>query len=230
VSYSCNTRPNKNEKYSLKDSVLAKHFESIETSDDFDSTDLNYKMLRAYANNDTSFFRKRESDIADDERYNKQWQFMDSCIHEPKLHSLPVDEAYRFIYSAAFCPYKMHITVSRKADSSNLHFILYQTAWDTVECKIINEYDKKITSKNWQDFMQSLSFADFWGLKKDNGVHGLDGTSLTVTGYKKGDSMYNVPAQFTYVYRWGHEWTSLNDPFKLIHKFSGNKNGCIWFE
>lgn len=228
--FSCNTKSNKTDNYSLKDTILVKHFEDIESSDDFDSTELNYKALKAYVNNDTAFFKKLESDIADNERYKKQWEYMDSCIHQPKLQSLQVDEAYRFIYSAAFCPYKTHITVSRKGDSSNIHFILYQNQWDTVKCQIITEYDKTLSSKHWESLMNSLSIADFWGLKKDNGVRGLDGNSLTVTGYIKGDSMYNRPAQFNYVYRWVYERTSLKGPFNLILKFSENKDWCIWRE
>jgi hypothetical protein len=230
LSFSCNTKSNRTDNYSLKDTILVKHFEAIESSDDFDSTDLNYKVLKAYVNNDTAFFEKIESGLVEKERYNKQWQYMDSCIHQPKLQSLPVDEAYRFIYSAAFCPYKLQVTVSRKADRSNLHFILYQNQYDTVECKIVTEYDKTLSSKNWEALMNSLSIADFWGLKKDNGVRGLDGNSLTVTGYLKGDSTNNRPAQFNYVYRWVYERTSLKEPFNLILKLSGNKSGCIGFE
>lgn len=65
---------------------------------------------------------------------------------------------------------------------------------------------------------------------QDNGVHGLDGNSLTVIGYKKGDPLYNIPAQFSYVYRWAYERTSLKGPFNLIRKFCGNKSDCIGFE
>ncbi|OQP50881.1 hypothetical protein A4H97_03385 [Niastella yeongjuensis] len=226
LAFSCNTKPNITDNYSLKDTILEKHFKAIESSDDFDSTDLNYKVLKAYVNNDTLFFKNLESDIVDNERYNKQWQSMDSCIHQSKIQSMDVDEAYRFIYSAAFCPYKINVTVSKKADSSNLHFILYQYKWDTADCNIISEYDKKLTTKNWEDITESLSTSDFWGLKKDNGVHGVDGSSLTVTGYKNRDSVYNRPAKFHYVYRWSQN--VLRDPFHLILKLSGNQKGCLW--
>lgn len=76
--------------------------------------------------------------------------------------------------------------------------------------------------------MAALVQADFWGLKKDNGVHGLDGNSLTVTGYKK--SGYSPGDQFNYVYRWLWQDYSISAPFNLVLKLSGNKKGCVWVE
>lgn len=226
LSISCNTKSQKIDDHSLIDSILVKHFKAVESAEDFDSTDINYKVLKAYVNNDIIFLKNRGADIVDNERNNEQWQFLDSCIHQPKIQSLPVDEAYRFVYLAGFCPYKINVTVSRKGDSSNLHFILYQYKWDTADCRIISEYDKAISPKNWKEIIESLNECDFWGLKKDNGVHGVDGSTLTVTGFRQRDSLFNSPAKFNYVYRWSPY--GLSGPFQLILKLSGNKKGCFW--
>jgi hypothetical protein len=148
----------------------------------------------------------------------------DSCVKQTRLQALGVDEAYRFNYHKSFCPYATDVTISNKRDSINLHFILYQQDWEAT-CKIINEFDKKLTIQNWNDVMESLTRADFWGLKRDNGYHGLDGDGLTVTGYKKG--MDNNRDDFHLVYRWDVHRTALIDPFILVLKFSGDKQGCL---
>jgi len=228
VLVSCNYQSNKTPYYSLKDSVLVKQLNSIESSNEFDTTDINYKTLKAYAANDTAFLKKMYFDIEESEKLNKQIQLIDSCIHQTKLQSLAVDEAYRFIYSAAFCPYNLNVTITKKGDSANLHLILYQYNGNTVNFRIITEFDKIITIRNWEDLVSSLNEADFWGLKKENGVTGFDGDDITVIGYKKRPYWRNN--QINYVHRWSVTNTALREPYNLILKLSGIKKGCYWAE
>ena len=225
---SCDQTSNHISTASYKDSVLKAHIQYLEISDEFDTTEVNYKVLKAYLKNDTAYFRELREDIEEDKKLRKQWSMFDSCIHLPKIHELDVDKAYRFIYSAAFCPYKISITISKNYDTFNLHFILYQFKWDTASCRIITEYNRPISNKNWNEFADAMQVADFWGLKKQNGFHGLDGDDLKVWGFENGDTALGRPSRFSYVERWLVAKSSLADPFQLLLKFSGNKRGCLW--
>ncbi len=225
---SCKNSGNKNLSYSIRDSVLQEHLAALDSLPYFDTTDINYKILKAYKSNDTFFFKNLHIDIEREKKFRHQWDLIDSCAKEQKLSDLNVDEAYRFIYQAAFCPYKVNVTITKKTDSASLHFLIYQYQWDTAKCRIINEFDKKLPIKNWTEITESLDKYDFWGLKRENGVHGLDGSSLTVIGYKKRDTLYRRETKTNFIYRWGG--TTLGEPFHLVLKISGNKQGCFWIE
>ena len=222
---SCNNGADNSLKYSLRDSVTKKHLEWLDSSNHSDTADINYKVLKAYLKNDTFFFKTLYADIEKERKYKQHYEINDSCIHQATLQDLDADEAYRFVYTAAFCQYKLNVTMSKIGDSSNIHFIILQDVWLNSICKVINEYDKKITAKDWEDFSQLMNEADFWGLKSINGVQGLDGSTLITTGFTKG---YNTPEgkpKFNYVYRWGY--STLSDPFNFILKLSGNTQGCL---
>ncbi|MBN9295756.1 MAG: hypothetical protein J0I41_02045 [Filimonas sp.] len=216
--------------FSLRDSILATYFKVTDSLSNSDTTDFNYKIVKAYMTNDTVFLKKLRTDIELERSPGTRWAALDSCIHIPKLQDLDADEAYRFVYEAAFCPYKINVTVSRKKDNSTLHFILYQFAWDSASCKIIKEYDKKLVPAHWNEITDAIQYADFWGLKRDNNIHGNDGDDITVIGYQKADSLRGRPAKYNYVRRWSITQTSLHNPFHLILKLSDNKQGCIWTE
>ncbi len=220
-----NTKP-----YSLRDTVVKKYFAIADSTDQIDTTEESYKILKAYVLNDTASIKKLKADFIDFRKFDEEWSIYDSCIHQKKLQSLDIDTGYRFIYDRAFCPYKINATITKSGDSVKLNFILYQPNWDTAKCRIISEFNKSLTQKNWDDLMFAIRKCDFWGLKKLNGIQGVDGDGLTVIGYIKDNPRFPRPAQFKYVYRWGISSTSLEDPFHLLLKISGNKKGCIWIE
>ncbi len=230
VFCSCEQTINQISTDSYNDSVAKEYILYLEGLGEFDTTEVNYKVLKAYFKKDASYFRKLRENIEEDKKSRKQWDIVDSCVHLPKVHELNADKAYRFIYSAAFCPYKISITISKKDDTSILHFILYQFKWDTASCRIINEYNRPISNKNWNDFEDAMQMADFWGLKKENGFHGLDGDDLKVWGFEKSDMDFGRLPRFNYVERWLIAKSSLADPFQLLLKFSGNKQGCVWIQ
>lgn len=211
-------------KYSLRDSVTKEHLQLIDSSIYVDTTDINYKVLKAYLANDTAFFSKLHLDIARKNELKERFKNNDSCIHQKLLQDLNADEAYRFVYTAAFCQYKLNVTISRSGDSSNIHFITLQDVWLNGECKIINEYDKKITLKDWEGFCQLMRSADFWGLKSINNTHVTDASTLITTGFERGYGKFEGKPRFHYVYRYGV--TTLADPFTFVLKLSGNKKGC----
>ncbi len=222
---SCNNTADNAIEYSLRDSVTKKHLELVDASTYSDTTDINYKVLKAYLANDTFFFKKLYADIEKERKYQQQYKINDSCIHQAALPAINADEAYRFVYTAAFCQYKLNVTISKTGNTSNIHFIIWQDVWLNKICKVINEYDKKITEKDWEDFSQLMKKADFWGLKSTNGVQGLDGSTLITTGFTKGYRTYEGKPKYNYVYRWGY--STLSDPFNFVLKLSGNTQGCL---
>src|SRR5688572_15854378 len=129
VLISCNIKNENSKMYSLKDTVTREYLEIIDSTDYSDTTDINYKILKAYLKNDTFFFKKLHSDIEKERRYKEQWENNDTCIHQPSLQDLDADEAYRFVYTAAFCEYKLNVTISKRGDSANIHFIILQDVW-----------------------------------------------------------------------------------------------------
>jgi hypothetical protein len=223
---SCNQGNNSELKYSIRDTVLKEHLLEIDSLPYYDTTEINYKILRAYQNNDTAFFKNLSSQIKREKEYKNYWSSMDTCIHQQKLQELGVDEAYRFIFLPAFCRTPINMTVTKKGDITNLHFLLFQNKYDTASCKIISEYDKKLTQKEWEEFSDKLLAADIWGLKRENGIHGLDGSTITFIGYQKGNSSFNRPDKISYVNRW--EFSTLHEAFTYLLKISGNKKGCYW--
>ena len=222
---SCNNSVDNQNVYSLRDSVTREHLKRIDSAFYFDTADVNYKVLKAYITNDTAFFTQLYVDIERERKYRQQLEISDSCIHQPSLKDLNVEESYRFVYTAAFCDYKLNVTVSKYGDSANIHFIIFKDLWLNDTCKIVNEYNKKITKKNWDDFSRLMDKADFWGLKSTNGVHGFDGSTLVVTGFSNGYRSLDGKARFNYVNRWGY--STLSEPFDLVLKLSGNRQGCI---
>ena len=222
---SCNNRADNSIKYSLRDSVTKKHLEWVDSSTYSDTTDINYKVLKAYLANDTFFFKKLNADIEKERKKKQRYEINDSCIHQATLQALNADEAYRFVYTAVFCQYKLNVTISKTGNTSNIHYIILQDVWLNNICKVINEYDKKITEKDWENFSQLMEKADFWGLKSTNGVQGLDGSTLNTTGFTKGYRTSESNPKYNYVHRWGY--STLSAPFSFVLKLSGNTQGCL---
>lgn len=160
VFISCNNQSTNNLN-SIRDTVIKRHFQTVDSSERFDTSDLNYRVLKAYVSNDTMFLIKTLLDI---ERYKtdqKRFGLQDSCLHQRKLQDLKVDEAYRFIYNGAFCPYEQITTISRAGDNINLNFILWQYESDSTGCRKINEFDKRLSTENWNEVKEKIEDADF---------------------------------------------------------------------
>lgn len=210
-----------------RDSALKSYLQFIDTLPYYDTTDLNYKVLQAYQNNDSSFFIKFFKEQKRKEEFLKQWANNDTCVKLKSLEDLGVDQAYRFKYTSAFCSMPIVATVTKKGDIINLHFIVYQTQYDTVHCKIINEINKKMTLHNWEDFYRMLMQADIWGLKRENGISGVDGSTITFTAFENIPNT-SRPARQCYVERW--VYSTLSDAFDYTLKLSGNTKGCYWIK
>ena len=156
-----------------------------------------------------------------------EMEIASSCIHLKNLKELNCDRAYRFIYHSAFCYDPIVATITKKQDSINLHFLVYHLKHDTTPCRVITEFNRRLTSDNWDNFYNNLENADIWGLKRENGRRGVDGSTLTFMAYENEAYVRNNP-RHCYIHRW--VYSSLNETFDYVLKISGNKTGCYWVQ
>ena len=210
-------------KMSFRDSVIKAYKEEANANRKFDTSDLNYEILNAYAANDSLSLNKILHEINTEKENRKWWGQLDSCIRLTSLNDMDIDEGYRFEYDGGLCPLRQITTICKRNDTIKLNFQLYQLKWDTADCRKLDEFDRLLTLKNWKDFLDKVDRGDFWGLKNDNNRSGLDGSTYYITGYKK--TFNNSPAKNHFVYRWEH--TSLYEAFEFATQLAANKKGCL---
>ncbi len=192
------------------------YFESKETSAEF---------LEAYYLNDTISLKQLYNSRLENFKRIKSYD-PDSCLNQSDLRDLHVAEAYRFMYWQAFCDNALNVTISKQGDSILLDCIVFQGLDARVPCGIISRNKKALTLREWDTFKTKLDYSDFWGLKQQNGVSGLDGNGVTILGYIQGDKSINKLDKLHSVYRFWVEGTDLFNPFKEILKLSGKNLGC----
>ncbi|QEC65831.1 hypothetical protein FRZ67_00380 [Panacibacter ginsenosidivorans] len=216
--YACNSG---SETYLLRDSVTHKYLSIIDTSGQYDTSEINYKILRAYISNDTTFFHQLQQDIdKNSSRERANWDLWDSDIPLPKLQNLNVDEAYRFIFSIVASPSYDVVTITKQQDMIMLYYTHFNRDDINYTPPKVAKSDSTILQINqWDELTSKLYNADFWGLKKENNRRGTDGSDLTVIGYRKG--INGLPEKYNYVHRF---WSSTLDNaffyvyFKLLDK------------
>jgi hypothetical protein len=210
-----------------RDTALNSYLQFLDSLPYYDTSDLNYKALKAYKNNDSNFFYEFSNEQKIKKEFQNQLASNDTCIKLANLQDLSVDQAYRFKFIPAFCSMPIVTTITKKGDIINLHFIVYQTQYDTINCKMINEIKKQLTLKNWEDFCLKLKQADIWGLKRENGISGLDGSKITFTGFENYPNR-DLPSRHFYIERWGS--STLNDAFNYTILMSGNTKGYFYIK
>ncbi len=222
----CNNSDNKSTKFD-REIALKKYLLAIENIPFYDTSDINFKVLKAYQCNDSLFFSNIENEQKYENSYEAKLKIKSSCIHLKNLKDLNCDKAYRFTYYAPFCSKPIVATITKKQDSINLHFLVYQLKHDTTPCMIITEFNKRLTSDNWDTFYNKLENADIWGLKRENGRSGVDGSTLTFMAYENDANERNNP-RHCYIDRW--VYSSLDETFVYVLKISGNRKGCYWMQ
>jgi len=199
----------------------------VDTMPYYDTYNIEYKLLKAYSSNDTNTLKKLVGQV---ENLNTKldWQInLDSCLKQRAFKDIKAEEKYRFNYSSAFCTYTTSTTIIRYKDSTVLNTIVYQYARDTFPFKIIDQSSITIDSLSWDKFQESMEVADFWGLKPDNGKHGVDGSTLEVYGFKKGTNAEWNPDKSSFIKRWSPAYNSILNSFILLLKYSKTKKGCM---
>jgi len=225
--YSCHQDLNHNKSISTRDSILNQYLKVIDTLPYYDTANQDYQFLRAYALNDTSTLKN----IRD---YHTRFKtipwidyYLDSSATSQDFSKLNADEAYSFGYYASFCPYYTVTTIFKSGEVIKINSIVYQNAdsYDSIPCKIVEQTMLTVDSLSWEKFKESLEVADFWGLKEDNGYHGVDGSSLNILGFQKVGRGHKE--RRAYVTRWNPHNLSITGSFIMLLRFSKIKSGCL---
>jgi len=215
----CQEQNSQKSKPSLKDSVLNEYLQDKASLPYFDTSESNFRIMKAYNKNDTAFLSKVRDKLEEEKKYRPSLDSMESCLQQPKLQDLKVEEAYRFLYRSTGSSTNFHITISKFGEELKLRFITYKfQGYDTLGCRILEEYDKPISATMWTSVVNALDTADFWGLKENNGIEGYDGDNIKIIGYINKTQFF--PGRHHLVYRWAVSRTTLSKAFELVMKYS----------
>jgi hypothetical protein len=187
----------------------------IDTSGQYDTSELNHKILKAYIANDTAFFKQLRANIKKQTTNRANSDLWNADIPLPNIKNIDADEVYRFIYSLQGGPAYEVITISKKADSCKLHYFSFYGGGDTHVYQMKDQYTESLTIAVWNGLTDKLKQGDFWQLKKGDGVRGLDARDLTVIGYIKPNPARGTGGQYNFVHRFMS--STLDDAFFMVH-------------
>ncbi len=183
--FACKTKNESVPKQAYKDSVLKQYVDyTSQLPYFFDKSSYDYRFIKAYYINDTAFLKKASDDIAISDQ-NITDGFPDSCRRHPVIEKFKVDYVYQFDYSKSFCTLAYYFTITKNKDTIILQSVIYQGDNNTQSCKAVRQDSMKLTQQNWDDFMESIQFADFWGLNQYKQTIGFDGDFLTVKAIER---------------------------------------------
>ncbi|MBC7873130.1 MAG: hypothetical protein H7Y01_03985 [Ferruginibacter sp.] len=238
---SCNQPDSIRKNESFKDSVLKQFFSIVDSIGFYDTTTYDFNILKAYANDDTIFFKKMKKNL---DQYVEPHVFngTDKCILPKKLSDLPVDEAYRFIYTGSFCFFGQSVTISKKGDSIKLHFVDYILPYQENKkmtfsdkngtqyvvdsnCVIVKQFEKSLQPEDWDNLEQALDNTDYWGLKTHNPTPFLDPSFWQIDAYTR-QPRYSTNQQVHSVIRSSSSMSSFIALGLLFMKLSGEKIMC----
>lgn len=221
---SCRHHPQQTAPIPLRDSLVRQYLHGLDSVGNDDTASTSVRVLKAYLANDTGFLKKFDSDRIRSITFQRQWSPLDSCIHQPRLQDMGIDEGYRFIYSQGLSPYRINITVIKVKDSMTLHYILYANTlpYDSagLNCKIKKEGGKSLTHTQWEKLVDEIKRTDFWALSPTNNISGLDGDDIIITGYRRSEDGWKGPHTHQ-VYRWLVASTCLDIPYSLAIELAG---------
>ena len=169
ILVSCNTKPNDNFKTALRDSVIGNYLMTNDSTGQTDTSNFDYKILKAYTTNDTAFFHQLQNDLDKKSKERANWDLWSSDIPLIKLQNLHVDEAYRFIFSVVASPSYDVVTITKRQDSIKLYYVHFNHDDINYTPPKVTKLDSTtLTLEQWNELISNLSFGDFWGLKKEN--------------------------------------------------------------
>lgn len=188
-------------KQTYKDSVLKQYIDyTSQLPFFFDKSSYDYRFIKAYYTNDTAFLKKASNDIAVSNQKMGDG-FPDSCRRHPVIEKLNVDYVYQFNYSKSFCDLAYYFTITKNKDTIILQSVIYQGDDNTKSCKTIKQDSIKLIQQNWDDFKQSIQFADFLGLNQYKESIGFDGDFLTVKAIERNWQDHSIVHQHKVVRR-----------------------------
>lgn len=131
----------------------------------------------------------------------------------------------KYFFRNYYNVFELRERLFRKERHILIDLYLYEVSNDRQECKIINHTVKKLNKQNWEDLINGIYYADFWGLKEINGESGFDGSDLRVTGYER--KVNTLTGRDKTIYRWGAEQTAIGQLFKKYFDLSGTTVDCF---
>ena len=233
--YACQ-QPVESKKEDLKESAIKDYVRMIDSSTYFyDTSSYDYRILKAYVNNDSLFFVKMRDEL---EKRASLAKFIDidSCVTLKHLKDLDVDRAYRFKYNEPFCRFGQNITLTRKGDSIQLHFVEYSNGvGHTIKlkdgtkvkpyCTITRDTVKSLTIAQWETFERKIDAADYWGLKPYYHRLILDGSAWQIDAYIK-DPVWPKDQHMYSVNRNAPANAAFREIGLYLMKLSGEKDKC----
>ena len=207
--------------------MMAKYFKAIDSLPYFDTLNRDFKLLKSYHNGDTAVLRKAYEEVAEIMKYRNQMLESHICTDPPSLNTLNYEEAYRFSYGASFCNKTANLTIGKLKDSITLELFIYELNDKQTECKTIQHTICLMDTKLWDTLISGIYQSDFWGMKEDNGRHGMDGSGLTVTGYERPINAFE--GRYKKIYRWTAEKMAIGILFKKLLDISSTKVDCFHY-
>jgi hypothetical protein len=195
---------------------------------DLDSNEYNYKMLKAYYLNDTTYLKRVIKNIENPENKNTS---LDSFwkTNIPILKNLNIEEGYQFQYSETFCNDYYIITISQMKDSIKINTFIYRPTSvynvKPIKLEVVKKSNKLLSVKNWNELLDAIYLADYWNLKPRNDNEVLDPSFLTVVGIKR-DIQNNKIDKTNSVTRTVFRKTALYQAFLLSLKFAEIEKVC----
>ena len=233
---SCRQESNKQDSNpEIRDSVIKSYlnhtdklFKNESRFYDLDSNEYNYKLLKAYYFNDTTYLRRVIKNIENPENENP---VLDSFwrTNIPVLKNLNIEEGYQFQYSETFCNEYYVITISQIKDSIKLNTFIYRPTSiyndKPIKLEVVKNSNKLLSVKNWSDLLNAIYLADYWNLKPRNDNVVLDPSFLTVVGIKRNihDNKFDKTNSVT---RTVFRKTALYQAFLLTLKFAEIEKVC----
>ena len=212
-------------KQTYKDSVLKQYIDyTSQLPYFFDRSSYDYRFINAYYRNDTAFLKKASDEIAISDQ-KKGEGFPDSCRRHPIIEQLKLDYVYQLDYSESFCNLAYYFTITKNKDTIILQSVIYQGDNEMKSCKVVKDNTKKLTQENWDEFIQSIQFADFWGLNQYKQFGCCDGDFLTVKAIERNWQDHAIVQQHK-VARQFVSNTALFKSCELLAKFSNCNLKC----
>jgi len=208
--------------------VVNRYLHLLDSSENADSNDLKYKILKGYATNDSGFFAvlDRNLDIYTQEMETQR--LSDSCLHAGRLSAQDFEEVYRFYWSGAFCRHRLMVTVGKHTNGIQLDFVEYQSASDyTIPCTVTRRGSKTLSEAAWQHLKTTIEFAYFWSMAPHEDNTGTDGSDWKVEGFMAGDQRFTSD-RFHSVYRHSPGVRAFSAIGFEMLKLAGQKTHCFY--
>jgi len=227
---SCRQDLNKNAANSTRDTILSSFLRMVDTLPYYDTSNLNFRLLKAYKENDTSNLKELSDYIHRTTTIPWMHKYLKPCAVNVEFDTLTADEAYKFSYESSFCQYYTIANIVKRGNKIKVTSTVYKNAsiMDSLPCTITQQHETEIDSASWAKFQNQILVVDFWGMKEDNEYHGSDGSSLDMQGYQK-DFRGNrsiLPRRW-HVSRWSRSMDNLLRPFLTLLGFCKISEGCI---